>query len=337
MMNSNNHIASIWSTLKVENAIGLVKRLYSNDINFLIYGTYRFPEEYYGVAFSFRNDIHIDISQFTNLREMNVMLFRDSSFKDSQLLIIELLRSDSRDIFAILCENLIQSVITLHNEHEVVRTVINQLVKWKTLFEKNNSDGLSILEQQGLFGELHFLQKCISRHIMEPSEILRTWVGVEKALRDFQGGSWAVEIKTTSTNNPQIITINGERQLDETLLENLFLFHISIEISRGYGETLLQKVESIRTTLSDDLSALNIFETKLFEVGFLPKHESLYKDRFYQVRTENYYRIERDFPRIKESELRNGVSRVEYAIVLSMCEEYLTPENQVLNIMKNYD
>jgi hypothetical protein len=42
--------------------------------------------------------------------------------------------------------------------------------------------------------------------------MLHTWVGVDKALRDFQDNSWAVEVKTTSTNNPQKVTINSERQ-----------------------------------------------------------------------------------------------------------------------------
>jgi hypothetical protein len=64
-------------------------------------------------------------------------------------------------------------------------------------------------------------------------------------MRDLQGRSWAVEAKTTSTNNPQKVTINGERQLDETLLENLFLYHFSVEVSSANGLTLCQKIAVI--------------------------------------------------------------------------------------------
>jgi hypothetical protein len=71
----------------------------------------------------------------------------------------------------------------------------------------------------------------------------------------------------------------------------------------------------------------------LFEVGYLDKHESFYQDRFYQTRNENYYKIENEFPRIKESELRNGISDVKYSIILAMCNEYLVFENQVFNIL----
>jgi hypothetical protein len=52
------------------------------------------------------------------------------------------------------------------------------------------------------------------------------------------------------------------------------------------------------------------------------------------VRNENYYKIENDFPRIKENELRGGVSDVKYSIILAMCDEYLATENQLFNMIK---
>jgi len=332
-MTNSNHIAEIWGILEEEKSVGLVKRLYSSNISFHIYGTFQYPERYYGVAFTFCNDIRIDVSSFANLRELKVLLMNDTTFVNSSLLIIELLHPDSRDIFASLCENLIQSVICLNTEQKIIRTVVNQLEKWKTLFEKNNSASLTPSEQQGLYGELHFLQKFFAKPDTNPCDVLRTWVGTDKALRDFQGSSWEVEVKTTSTNNPQKITINGERQLDETLSENLFLFHLSVEVSNRNGQTLCQKVAVIREMFENDISALSLFNMKLFEVGYSAKHELFYRDRFYHVRNENYYKIENDFPRIKENELRGGVSDVKYSIILAMCDEYAVSENQVFNII----
>lgn len=333
-MTNNNHIAEIWEALEGEKNVGLVKRLYSSDVPFHIYGTFQYPERYYGVAFTFSNDLRIDVSSFINLRELKVMLVNDTTFVNSRLLIIELLHPNSRDIFASLCENLIQSVIRLNTEQKIIRTVVNQLEKWKTLFEKNNSTGLTPAEQQGLYGELHFLQKILSKPDANPCDALRTWVGVDKAMRDFQGSNWAVEVKTTSTNNPQKVTINGERQLDETLLENLFLYHSSVEVSNGNGQTLCQKIAAIREILENDTPALSLFNAKLFEAGYLDKHEPFYQNKFYQIRNENYYKIENDFPRIKENELRGGVSDVKYAIILAMCDEYLISENQIFNTLK---
>ncbi|MFT4223521.1 PD-(D/E)XK motif protein [Dysgonomonas sp.] len=333
-MTNTNHILELWETLEEEKSVGLVKRLYSSDVPFHIYGTFQYPERYYGVAFTFSNDIRIDISSFDNLRELKVMLLADTTFVNSRLLIIQLLYPNSRDIFASLCENLIQSIIKLNTEQKIIRTVVNQLEKWKTLFEKNNSTGLTPAEQQGLFGELYFLQKFLVQPDTALCDVLHTWVGIDKALRDFQGNSWAVEVKTTSTNNPQKVTINSERQLDDSLLEKLFLFHFSVEASNGNGLTLCQKIAAIREMLENDTPALSLFNAKLFEAGYLDKHEPFYQDRFYQVRNENYYKIENEFPRIKENELRGGVSDVKYSIILAMCNEFLISENQVFSIIK---
>jgi len=334
-MKKHNHIFEIWEALEEEKTLGLVKRLYSSDVSFHIYGVFQYPEKYYGIAFTFSADIRIDISSFANLRELKLMLLTDTTFANSRLLVIQLLHSSNRDIFATLCENLIQSVITLNTEQEIIRKVVNQLEKWKTLFEKNNSIGLTPAEQQGLFGELHFLQKKLDKPDTNLYDALYTWVGVDKALRDFQGSTWALEVKTTSTNNPQKVAINGERQLDDTLVENLFLFHLSVEISNGNGQTLCQKVAAIRKMFEKDTPALSLFNAKLFEAGYLDKHETLYRDRFYQIRNENYFKIERDFPRIKENELRSGVSDIKYSIILAMCDEYLVAEKQILNIIKD--
>jgi hypothetical protein len=333
-MKNNNNISKIWEALEEEKTNGLVKFLYSSDVSFHIYGTFQYPERYYGVAFTFNNDIRIDISSFDNLRELKVMLLSDTTFVNSRLLIIQLLYPDNCDIFAALCENLIQSVIQLDSEQKIVRAVVNRLEKWKTLFEKNNLKCLTPAEQHGLFGELHFLQKFLSKPDINPCEVLPTWVGVDSALRDFQGSNWALEVKTTSTNNPQKVTINGERQLDETLLKNLFLFHFSVEISNGNGQTLCQKITAIREMLKNDIPALSLFNTKLFEVGYLDKHETFYQNSFYQTRRENFYKIENNFPRIKEKELRSGVSDVKYDIILAMCDEYLVTENQVFTTVK---
>ena len=335
MMENNNHITELWQQLEGEKTLGLVKRLYSSEIDFRIYATFQYPEVYYGVAFNFRNNIKIDISSFDNLKDLKVLLLDDPSFVNTKLLVIELLHATSKDVFSALCQNLIQSVIQINSEQKIIRTVINQLNKWKTLFDKSTSDGLSTEQQQGLFGELAFLQKCLLQQDANPLNVLKSWVGVDAALRDFQCSNWAVEVKTTATNNPQRVTINGERQLDETLLKNLFLFHCSVEISNGNGETLNQKIANIRSFLDSNIPALNLFNSKLFEVGYFDGHANKYENRFYKIRFENCYRITDNFPRIKETELRGGVSGVKYDIVLAMCDEYLITENQLLNTIQN--
>ena len=176
---------------------------------------------------------------------------------------------------------------------------------------------------------MHFLQKFIARQ--DAIAALNTWVGTVREVRDFQYNDWAVEIKITSGNNHQKVSISSERQLDETLLENLFLFHLSVEAAKKNGESLNAKVNSIRETLRDNVFALNVFNNKLLEVGYFEKHTHLYEEKCYQIRDENYYKIDGDFPRIKEKEIRNGVGDVKYSIILSQCNEHLVTENTVFD------
>lgn len=334
MLTTMNRILDIWHDLEKANSKGLLKKMYSSEIIQCVFIIFKTPEKHCGIAISVDKKIHIDITPFSNLQDLKVSIFDDSSFEKNKMLLIELLDYSNRDIFSILCEDLIVSVSKLVTEESIIRAALNQLEKWKSLFEKYNSIGLTPSEQQGLFGELHFLQKYLSYNF-EQTSILNTWVGVDKALRDFQYNNWALEVKTTAGNNHQKASISSERQLDETLLENLYLYHLSVEVSKGNGENLNNKIASIRHKFENNTIALNIFNAKLLEVGYFDKHAEIYKERCYQLRQENFYKIEKDFPRIKENEIRDGVGDVKYSVILSQCKEYLISENTIFNTLQN--
>lgn len=324
-----NRILEIWSSIEQSNEAGLLKRLYSSDSELHVYAIFQNPENHCGIALSYSKDIRVDISPFSNLRDLQVSIQPDSSFSQNNLLIIKLLYDQSRDVFAVMCENMVQSVLSLHSERDVVRAIINQLEKWQMLFEKLKGEGLTPAEQLGLYGELHFIQKYLARQ--DAVYVLNSWVGTDREIRDFQYSNWALEVKTTSSNNHQKVGVSSERQLDETLLDNLFLFHLSVETSKMNGESLNAKVNAVREILQDNVSALNIFNNKLIDAGYFERHTHLYEERCYQIRDENYYKIDGDFPRIKENEIRSGVGDVKYSIILSQCNEYLVAENVVFS------
>ena len=95
-------------------------------------------------------------------------------------------------------------------------------------------------------------------------EVVNTWIGTEREVRDFQSGTWAVEVKTTHGNNHQKVHISSERQLDITNLNDLFLYHISLEQMQNSGETLNDIVDSVIGILEVDTMALNKFKSKIY-------------------------------------------------------------------------
>lgn len=227
-MQMNNKVFNIWTQFEQNRQKGMVKRLYTSDSAINVYCIYQHPEEHYGIALSFPKSIKFNGNPFSNLSELNVSLYEDTSFKNSWLLCATITDRDKKSEFSYMCENIIQTVLKESNIKSAVATFANTLIKWKNLFDKVRTGGLSREEQQGLYGELCMLHKFIENTDDLYSSV-NYYIGTDKALRDFQGRNWAVEVKTTATNNPQLLKINGERQLDDTIIEQLFFFIVRLK------------------------------------------------------------------------------------------------------------
>ena len=326
-----NKVLDLWSILKTEKQIGLVKRLYSAESKINVYCIYQYPEESYGIALSFPKSITFHLTPFASISEPVVEIYEDNSFTDCQLLCAKIKNSEKINEFSYLCENVIQTIFEEKTIAGAVKTFGNTLLRWKNLFEHIHGTGLSKEEQLGLYGELRFLKKCLNFASGSYFNIVQKYVGTNRSLRDFQGTDWAVEVKTTSTNNPQALIINGERQLDDSMIETMYLYHCSVEVSKQTGETLPEMVKSIKEILKNDVAAYSLLIAKLFEAGYLDTHEQLYKNRHYQLRKDRFFHVKDNFPRIRENELREGVGNVMYSINISSFEPYGVLEQQVLS------
>ncbi len=330
-MMTMTRIDKIWSELENDLSFshGLLIRRYSGDILPDIFVAIKSPEGFRCIAASLSNAKNLNLSLFSNLRDICVEIIPDDQNPERNYLIFKLLNTEHRDIFSVLCEDLILSVAPLKSEEKILKELINRFEKWKSLFDKVSSHGLSPEEQRGLFGELFLLKKLLIS-FDQKSIVLSSWVGAEKQIRDFQYNNWGIEVKTTHGNNHQKIQISSERQLDTSNLEHLFLFHLSMDSRLNSGETLNSMVDSIRLILESDFVSLNKFNNKLFEASYFENHRDNYSDTGYFIRNETYYKVENDFPRIEENDIRNGVGDVKYSIIISQFSEYVKSEEFVL-------
>lgn len=327
-------INQIWDQLADDTSFakGLLLRRFSGSVLPDVFVAIQQPEKQLCIASSISESIDVNISQFDNLQEIQIELIPDPNKQEKRILIFKLTNNQHRDIFSVLCEDLIANIATETNEKQLVKTLLNRFEKWKSLFTKIASEGLSPEEQRGLFGELYFIRKFM-QHNHNYSTVLNTWVGPASEVRDFQMGNWALEVKTTHGNNHQKIQISSERQLDITHLEKLYIYHVSLEKAQESGETLNQIVSSISNLLASDTIALNRFRSKLYEAGYFEQHLLLYDTIGYFIRQDTFYSVEAAFPRIQENELRNGVGDVKYSIILSQCEEFIQTEESVFQTL----
>ena len=80
---------------------------------------------------------------------------------------------------------MIQNISSIVEEKQLVKELLNRLVKWQTLFVKLSQPGLSPESQRGLYGELFFLKKLF-KHTTDNLHCLNTWKGPSKTVQDFQ-------------------------------------------------------------------------------------------------------------------------------------------------------
>lgn len=329
-------IEQIWNELEsdLSTPSGFLFRRYSGVVQPDIFVALKVPEKIRCIAASVSNTVVIDLSPFSNLRDIQAEVVRDPQNANRNILFFKLVNNVHSDVFSILCEDLMLNIGSPADQRDLVKNLLNRFYKWKSLFDKINAPGLSLEEQHGLFAELQLLRKLILSQISSSSNIIRTWVGPDKQIKDFQAGSVAIEVKCTTGNNHQRIHINGERQLDTSNLERLFLFHLSVELRQENGESLAALVNSIQNLLISEPITLSQFRNKLLEVGYFEHHAELYEHTGYVIRNESYYNVAYNFPRIEERDLRPGIGDVKYSIITSQCYDFMLAESEVFNELR---
>jgi hypothetical protein len=320
-------INTIWDDLEKDSSssFGLLLRRYSPLILQEVFVALQLPEKIRCIAISLKKNHNLNISRYSNLKDIRIELIQNEKDRSKQYLLISLTNREHGDVFGALCEDLMTGIVNITDEKKFIQELLNRFQKWKLLFEKAWVEGLSPEEQRGLYGELYFLRKWL-HYSSDKQRPVQAWLGPENNIRDFQLSDWGIEVKTTHGNNHQKIHINNERQLDASTLKSLFLFHISLEIQQHNGETVNQLIDSINILLSSDLAAQTQYRSKLLMTGYFMHHRSLYEITGYQIRQETWYVVKDDFPRIEEKDLRRGIGDVQYSIILSDYKIYILNE-----------
>jgi len=287
-------------------------------------------DESFQTGLLYKRSFNFDTDQLNKFREIKLEVLNDTKNLNKQFLLIILLNAQHKDIFSTLCQDLVCGVSEIIDENILIDNLVERLIKWQSLFEKLGSQGLSDNAQRGLYGELIFLRKYLSNS-SDIVKCINTWMGPEKAIQDFQYSNWAVEVKTTHGKNHQKIHISSERQLDDSIIPNIFLYHLSLDIRMGYGETLNFIIEDIINLLSENSLASNLFKLKLIESGYFDIHKKLYDNIGYTIRQDNIYSVIGDFPRITEKQIPTGVGDVKYSIILTESESWRIDENNLLH------
>lgn len=231
------------------------------------------------------------------------------------------------DVFAAICEDLTAKLSPLTTDRDSVREFVNRVRLWQIFFERQGGEGLSLEAQCGLYGELWFLKEFVLAERADETA-LSCWRTEARSQHDFQFGALSVEVKTSAARQHQALTINGELQLDETLVDRLCLFYLSVAVVENNPATLPTLVEEIRTSLAHSTAAQDRFTSMLLGRGYSDSQRQLYERTGYTIRRSGILEIRDEFPRIRECDLRPGTGEVSYSIALDVASNYALDEAQ---------
>jgi hypothetical protein len=235
---------------------------------------------------------------------------------------ITLNRHSFSDLFQFLATDIVEHCVSATTEADAMSRLYTRLDHWRRFSEKSGEEGLSVLEQTGLFGELLFLRNLLA-HGVDSVKAVRAWHGPYRDNQDFCFGPKAVEVKASSSNNANQVAISNTRQLDNTGLEELYLYHVSLDRRNGSGESLPTAVASLLTQFRKSGSECEeLFESLLMLQGYHHSQSNLYDLLGYTLRSQQLYEVKSGFPRIIESDLASGVVEASYKIDLSVAEPF---------------
>lgn len=222
-------------------------------------------------------------------------------------------------VFSVLCDDTARAASTAPRPRAAVRAWVDRLHVWQEFMARHGVQGLSETTVIGLFGEL-----LVLRDIIAPAAgiaaAIQSWSGPLGEPNDFAFSGVFLEVKATTRQVPELIEISDADQLDDTR-GTILLAHVRLRPSSG-GETLPQLVSSLRAVLArEEASQLKHFEQLLMLAGYIDPHANLY-DRSYILQAVNLYRVAGAFPRLRRSDIPDGVRAVSYAIDTSACSNY---------------
>lgn len=337
MMKMKTKYSELWEQLEREvsqkhTSQTLVRRIIPES-NLDVYIGIVQPDNKRAFALEVNSTLMDDLEELPVFKGLDIVK-RDaiSDKPDRASLFVILKGSRFADLFSILIEDIATELLAIRDEQQALSLTVTRLVEWQQFAQQGDKDGLSEEAQRGLYGELYLLLHHLLPN-MGPRGVM-SWKGFSANQQDFYIGKTALEVKTAIAKQHQKLSISSERQLDGAFFDKLYLYHLSMDEVQQSSHTLPAIVQDIQHLLKSDPQASQYFDDGLYEAGYLDEHAKMYKLAGYEIREENLFTVEGEFPRIVEKDLRLGVGDVKYSINVAECKHFKTELSVIAEVAK---
>ena len=238
--------------------------------------------------------------------------------------VLVLKREEDRELFQHLCDDIVEACRSKVGDQAFLSATIRRAWKWHSLLRGGPSQRLGPEEQQGLIGELLFLERLLDH--LKPKAAIEAWRGPLDEPKDFVFADRAVEVKARHASK-DAVKISSENQLQviEGQILSLAVFALSASADNApQSITLDALVVRVRGKLTlVDPSAEEGFDARLLSAGYSMEHD--YSDTWWAEIGANAYAVGERFPRIEAISLPPGVSSVTYWLRLDQCAPFEHP------------
>lgn len=273
---------------------------------------------------SSRSDVH-PLQPLPSGRGFSIQFVTTPSDADgTNCLRFELTERAHTDIFDVIGNDILSNILQTDDDKAAFDSFVSRIAAWQRFLDELPAGGLTEQSQQGLFAELWFLREVMVPEI-GPAKSVGAWAGPKSLAKDFQLPGVAFEVKASSAKQPAKFIISSEVQLDTDGVKRLVLYCLLLERLVAGGLSLSDLVQLVRADLQADSAAATRFSELLLQVGYVDSDAARYTSRF-AVRSQHFFDVKGDFPRIVGSDLRVGVGDVQYSIMQSECEHYSLTE-----------
>lgn len=235
--------------------------------------------------------------------------------------VLVLKRDEDRELFQHLCDDIVAASRDRVGDQAFLASTIRRAWKWHSLLRGGAKQRLGPEEQQGLVGELLFLERLVSE--LSPKAALESWRGPLDEPKDFAFSDRMVEVKARHVGK-DAVKISSEAQLQTIDGQELFLAVFALAPAAADTadavclDTLVERVRSMMTV--SDPSADEGFDARLLSAGY--SRDEGYDDLWWVPMATSAYVVQGDFPRIESSGLPVGVSTVTYWLALDRCASF---------------
>ena len=214
-------------------------------------------------------------------------------------------------VFTPFCNEIVDAVVRQsRNPWKAVAAIIRA---WQSAW-KPARQAMDKIAQIGLFGEL-----LVLRSLMIPKlgpAAVDQWSGPDSECHDFVGDQLHIEVKTTRKSRPEH-EISRLDQLCTPAGCQLLFVSVQLEESVGGNESLASQVDVIVDLLRGDAAALDLFMTKMANMGWSEEVRNSGELLRFFVRGADVYAVDDDFPRLPDDFVPpSGVVSVKYTVDL---------------------